>query len=79
MSRTEQKQDAGRFLEFHNDDQQHHQPGEPVKQPKNPKPAPPGRNQNRPSGAIFVPVRIFDFTPENIEIEQKHPATLSER
>ena len=28
-------------------------------------PAPPGRNQNRPSGAIFMPVRIFDFAPAN--------------
>nr|DAZ11961.1 MAG TPA: hypothetical protein [Caudoviricetes sp.] len=26
------------------------------KQPKKPKPAPPGRNQNRPSGANFMPV-----------------------
>ena len=42
-------------------------------------PAPPGRNQNRPSGANFVPVRIFDNATENIEIEQKRPATLSGR
>lgn len=49
------------------------------KQPKKPKPAPPGRNQNRPSGAIFMPVRIFDNAPVNIEIGQKRPDTLSER
>nr|DAG00105.1 MAG TPA: hypothetical protein [Siphoviridae sp. ctBeL15] len=49
------------------------------RQPKKPKPAPPGRNQTRPSGANFMPVRIFDNAAGNIENGQKHPATLSGR
>nr|DAM59781.1 MAG TPA: hypothetical protein [Caudoviricetes sp.] len=48
----------GRRLPRHprRDRRQLTQPPAMNRQPQKPKPAPPGRNQNRPSGANFMPV-----------------------